>query len=65
MNSEWQPIETAPRDGTEILIGNPREVFIGYWDTSSQQWLHDEYGPVDPEDATRWQPLPDPPTEDE
>lgn len=39
--SEWQPIETAPRDGTEVILGSlaqtykgapvPPRVTIGYW----------------------------------
>lgn len=34
--SEWQPIETAPKDGTEILLhgavpDDPRRVTAGFW----------------------------------
>lgn len=29
--SDWQPIETAPRDGTIIWLGGPRSLCVGYW----------------------------------
>jgi hypothetical protein len=48
---EWQPIETAPRDGTRVLLwdGGP-EAYIGYW--SGDSWI--SY-------PSHWMPLPDPP----
>ena len=30
----WQPIETAPKDGTMLLLTNGRQVFPGWWDES-------------------------------
>ncbi len=29
---EWQPIETAPRDGTEALLRTPCGIAIGVWE---------------------------------
>lgn len=72
--SEWQPIETAPRDASRILIYCPRsnrakvmeawwaleyEGGPGYWSTPP--------GPAGrgyiilPEAVTHWMPLPPPP----
>lgn len=53
---EWQPIETAPKDGTRILGWRRGQIYplIVWWDTAAQWWgLH-----MPP---TRWQPLPAPP----
>lgn len=66
---DWQLIETAPRDGTSILLWDGRSVFEGGWfdswygDESGACWmaanLDEEYGAaVFP---THWQPLPPPP----
>ena len=67
--SEWQPIETAPRDGTFVLLFLPHieTVRTGYWShMTGKGWMINwasTYrtsvdGPV-----THWQPLPDPPAE--
>lgn len=67
---EWQPIETAPEDGTEVLLWAtmPRiEAYIaltGYFDEMDGAWsvpVASIYGPfVYP---SHWMPLPTPPGE--
>lgn len=64
--SEWQPIETAPKDGTEVLgFSDMENIGAGYyfdfilfwkgkWRTSS--FLEEVY-------VTHWMPLPEPPKE--
>jgi hypothetical protein len=68
--SEWQPIATAPKDGTRILaygkMGFESELGIGTvkWDPPDR-WVVDpneatEYSP-EPCALTHWMPLPLPP----
>lgn len=33
--SAWQPIETAPKDGTKILVFVDGEIKIAHWETDS------------------------------
>jgi hypothetical protein len=63
----WQPIETAPKDGTRILLLTGRtEVAVGRWLDNSHTrmpwagWTTD-LGPSSR--ATHWMPLPRPPSE--
>jgi hypothetical protein len=61
--SEWQPIETAPKDGTDLLLWWPYWSKIpvhGYWslgEWASLSAISEGDGP------THWMPLPAPPTE--
>ena len=75
--SRWMPIETAPKDGTRIVLGNPDWLVV--W---SGSWLA-EQPPGEPDyrwnswgprwertgfcdrdlNPTHWQPLPSPPEE--
>jgi hypothetical protein len=62
---EWRPIETAPRDGTRILIRSGCYVCQGFWDREAQEqggqcWREDnpDWERAEPSD---WMPLPDPP----
>jgi len=32
----WQPIETAPRDGNEIILGGPGWSHAGFWDNGAE-----------------------------
>jgi hypothetical protein len=42
--SVWQAIETAPRDGTRIILSKPGMVSVG-------EWLHEEGGTREYRDA--------------
>ncbi|PVE22209.1 hypothetical protein DC522_22175 [Microvirga sp. KLBC 81] len=55
----WQPIETAPRDGSPILIFTAwSDRTVGYWSAHRKIWVDQSHGIVV---ATYWMPLPDPP----
>ena len=60
---KWQPIETAPKDGTQILIYDPADptgsgVNQAKWDRSNFVEVVEEYGVFWP---SHWMPLPQPP----
>jgi hypothetical protein len=61
----WQPIETAPKDGTSIIAaqaGTAADCGVIAWDTDFGRWmdLMDDYDEPNwlP---THWMPLPPPP----
>jgi hypothetical protein len=63
--TDWQPIETAPKDGTHILIYDAYgECSVVYWFTYDNGndcgWTYDGGDRFDP---SHWMPLPDPPKE--
>jgi len=61
---EWQPIETAPKDGAEILGWSSisSEAYVMWWSAPHGDWvwgindLNDMFC-----DPTHWMPLPEPP----
>lgn len=64
-NSGWQPIETAPKDGTEVLLAYPGGlVKSGKWTlfggAYEDHWA-DGKRPRFGSDPTHWMPLPAPP----
>ncbi len=73
MIMEWQPIETAPKDGRSILLGGglwddedvSEVIGLAHWDEKSKGWLvacHEGgYVCAWYTDATHWMPLPEPP----
>jgi hypothetical protein len=69
---DWQPIETAPRDDSEVLVwAGPRgdseqrvwtAVIASSGQCSSAPYLMDEYY-MEILVATHWMPLPEPPAD--
>lgn len=60
--SDWQPIETAPRDGTPVL-GYMPSYYQGKGGRSVILWLDGEWfdNRAFATDPSHWMPLPDPP----
>lgn len=62
MADGWQPIETAPKDGTHIWLGDSGGVVTGYWSPVYGGWRCDwDMGRGDGKKPTHWRPLPAPP----
>lgn len=62
----WQPIETAPKDGSRIVVGYGRQsgfpMQIVFYNRIHGFWSH--YGNAElglEANATHWMPLPQPP----
>lgn len=69
--SEWQPIESAPKDGTEVLLaihdrGDSSKPFhraLAVWDPEGNDWkrdIHDPYSSTWP--PSFWMPAPELPS---
>lgn len=74
MSGGWLPIETAPKDGTEVLLfcpdDQPQIVSCKYWLGYSPGWMFTDdtlanIAEEGPENPTHWQPLPEPPGADQ
>lgn len=68
--SEWQPIETAPKDGTSILVWRRNQVLVAHWDIDKYAKTPRPYwGAFDVWNKTsnrltpptHWMPMPRPP----
>jgi hypothetical protein len=62
MKSEWQPIETAPQDGTSVLIWIVGAMPGGHADVAqfyNSSWWFSAQNPSSV--VTHWMPLPEPP----
>jgi len=62
-HAEWQPIETAPKDGVTILVWDGEAFDLCLWSDSegfinATAWDDDEYASLAP---THWMPLPEAP----
>lgn len=71
MSDDWQPIGTAPKDGTEILLYRKWEEdkwperISAYWNEDVGAWIvaggEFEQLYINAVPFTHWMPLPDPP----
>jgi len=53
---DWNPIKTAPKDGTHILAWEGGYIFSVWWDENSQNWKDIMWhNPLAP---SHWMPLP-------
>ncbi|WP_086935501.1 hypothetical protein [Azospirillum sp. B510] len=73
--TDWQPIETAPRDGSRILVamsddymkhqtwGEPKDDYCIFvrWIEQIGYWVDDFKSFVKDDDVTHWVPAPVPP----
>jgi hypothetical protein len=47
VRDEWQPIETAPKDGSAVLLWNGQYVNLAYWNPAYEsKWDHELDKPV-------------------
>jgi len=68
MMSQWQPIETAPKDGTQILV-----TWADTWDTGGphielceyggERWMYTYDGDCPSEPPTHWMQRPNGPND--
>jgi hypothetical protein len=67
--TEWQSIETAPKDGSAILIwpaqsaftGNDTISYVVRWSDWKEAWIEASGEEYDTFYPTHWMPLPPPP----
>lgn len=66
---EWQSMDSAPQDWTDVLVYSPDHEdyncggrFSGFYDPESGQWLTHQPGGNMPLNPTHWRPLPSAPS---
>lgn len=61
--SRWRLIETAPKDGTRIVISDGDVPAVGLWSAITECWVVDwDHEKYDDPAPTAWCPLPEPPS---
>lgn len=55
----WQPIETAPRDETEVLTYRNGLMAVAFWENEFGCWFVTDGAEL--VGVTHWMPLPEPP----
>lgn len=59
----WQPIATAPRDGTQILVSDGTSISLVEWTEWKPGWYNGDWT-YEADDFDYWQPLPELPRAD-
>ena len=57
--SSWRPIETAPTDGTSVLVYEKGTIYMCWYNIARNQWRDDRGVPIFA--ATHWMAVPEPP----
>lgn len=60
-SSDWMPIESAPRDGSMILVFEKGAISNKRWDSAYSDWVHEFPGIPG---NSHWMPLPPAPGEE-
>lgn len=56
--TDWQPIETAPKDGTEFIVQMPGYNARAFWCNDLKAWILSQPMHLErPHGATAWKPL--------
>lgn len=61
---KWRPIETAPRDGSPVLVFDGEHYAVGYWAPEIGEWWVSKKMRTTML-GTHWMPLPAPPETEE
>lgn len=65
VRADWQPIETAPKDGTRVLVAD-ENVWMAVarnWPCNGY-WIEDAASGMRLNPPTHWMPLPSPPVQE-
>ena len=61
--SGWRAIDSAPKDGTPVLVWDGNDCMVSWYHTVSPEFLGEWYTlAICAEEPTHWMPLPSPPT---
>lgn len=63
---KWQPIASAPKDGSTILLCEGTRAFQGFWYADNGYWVPSAWGDYasleeSATNPTHWMPLPEAP----
>jgi hypothetical protein len=62
--SAWQPIDTAPQDGTVFIAYWCGDVFLAWYNPEQHNWQEypdGDFEEIHGKELTHWMPLPEPP----